>query len=205
MNLNDFHALIDDFANEGGVQDTRIPTLVRQAALFLERNYNFQYMKAQVTLTFATAEDPVAVSLGRRVKTIISGEVREFETLVGIKQVAFTSDPHAILDDEEFEQKLPVLKFVDANSETWIKPLVPLTEDIDIHVWLVVLTAWPTNNFADFEHPLIDRAEDVLLARSIMNLGSVTKDPELQQFYQAQYQEGLKTLLDSDFAFSIEE
>lgn len=206
MDLAEFHTLLDDFADEGGVQETRIPTVVRQSVLFLERNNNFEYMKAQQTVTFALAEDPVAVDLGLYVKTILSGEVRTLGTTAGIKPVAFTRDPHAVLDDEEFEGKLPVLMYVDNLGSTWIKSLLALSADIDIHIHFVKRTSdWPVVSFGGYSHPLIDRAEDVLLARSVIQLASVTKDPELKEFYQTQYQEGLKSLLDSDFAFSIEE
>lgn len=206
MNLAQFHTLLDDFSDEGGLQDGRIPTLVRQAVLHFERNYNFQYMKRTTTLSFPIAAEPVMQSLGKFVKAIMSIEVRDPGTTKGLKRVAITEDSHAVLDDQEFEEKFPVLKMVASTGDTLIAPMVAMTAAKDLHVWYVSTTTdWPVDHFDLYTHPLIDRAEDVLLARCMVQMSSVTKDPELLQFYQGLYQEGLKTLLDSDFAFTIEE
>jgi hypothetical protein len=64
---------------------------------------------------------------------------------------------------------------------------------------------WPTATYTGYTHSLINMAEDVLLAKSITNLARTTRDPELLEMWLMELQSALKTLLDSDLVFSLED
>lgn len=200
MNLEEFHTLVDDEAGEGGAVNQQIPGCVRRAVRWLERNYDFRYMEQTFTFNITTANDPAPINLGAFVKNISGGEVREAGSIVGTKLVKFTRDRFAVLDDEEFEGKLPVLVYGDGQDNTWIKVLLPVTTAFDLAVTIIQYTNnWPTTGFISYLHPLLDRGEDVLLARTLYNLSRTTRDPELRALAEADFTTAIKTLLDSEF------
>jgi hypothetical protein len=64
MNLETFHGDISGALRRGSSLDTLIPSTTRQAALWLEQNYTFRYMKrfGRVTIN-PTATAPERIEL----------------------------------------------------------------------------------------------------------------------------------------------
>lgn len=206
MDLAEFHTMVDSLAGEAGSVDAHIPAVVRHARLWLERNYNFEYMRRITLVNFPINADPPPNNIGKFIKGFGDGEVRKTGSIEGIQKIKFTKTQFVMLDDEEFNEKYPVWYFKDATGATFIKPLVAITEPLTLVFDLFQMTDdWPSTTFTGYEHPLIDMAEDVLLAQSMLNLAAVTRDPELQQFYEAKFQTGLKTLIDAEFIFTYED
>lgn len=204
MNLEEFHTMVDRMSSEMGASDALIPDAVRHAVMFLERNWDFVYMSEEVTVQYLAASPfPTSLTLGNRVKKVMSGETRIPGGVDGINEIALVKTPHVQLDDMEFEDKLPVLIKPSHVSPTEYvaQPLLRTSADVDLHFWLLRYTSWPLDNFDAFNHFLIDAAEDVLASQSLLALAAMNRDEGLAQFYSPKRVEELKTLIRADLLF----
>jgi len=118
-----------------------------------------------------------------------------------VNEISIVGTPHVTLDDMEFEDKLPVYVYTDATGETYARPLLRTTGDVDLHFVVLNYTTWPISAYDAFTHVLIDRAEDILASQSLLALSAMNRDEGMAQFYSPKRAEELKSLLRADLLF----
>lgn len=192
MNLGDFHEVVSSALARGTALDEQIPSFVRQAARWLERNYTFNYMKQFVGVSIDVSEldTPRYIELGAQVPKAIpffrwvmgDGSYQKCDRVEASDQDSLTDATAA----------LPPTGFWLDGVRRLVLNQTP-TEDLEGELRLDRYTAWSTDD--DFEHWLIDYAEDVLLARTMIHLGARTKDRKLMEFYAPLFKDGITGLL----------
>jgi hypothetical protein len=201
MTLADFHATVDALLGEKGALDAEIPIAVRLAARKLERGFNFRYMREEVTKDYPASNPPTTVDLGARVKSVISGEVREDGGWEGIQEIVLLESPHVLLDSQALEDKFPIW----VKNEKLLLPLLATTVAYDLHFLIYRRSDWPLSSYGAFSHYLVDDAEDLLLAETMLNLAPVGRDADLVQYYQNLRNESVRTLTTSGFIVAHED
>ena len=201
MSLADFHTTVDSMLGEAGALDAQIPIAVRMAARKLERAFNFRYMRVELQVAYPASDPPSQIDLAIGVKSIISAETRETGGWEGISKVALVDSPHVDLTSQELEDKFPIYK----KSERYVIPLMETTSAMDIHFLLYRFSAWPTSGFGAFNSYLIDYAEDLLLAETMLHLAPVGRDADLVQYYATLRTESVKTLGATGFILNQED
>lgn len=187
MNLGEFHSEVSSFLKRGTALDSVIPTFVRQAARFLERNYNFLYMERFVETT-VVAGDRYIILPSTRVKQVNFFRWRDGE---GEFSYLRTVNPK---DQLAWGDVRPSGYWRDGSVGLVLDSVTDATLEGELQI--VEMTDWPTN--PNSEHWLIDNAEDVLLAQSMMIAATSQRDTAMYQVYLNARNEGLKTIIDSD-------
>lgn len=202
MTLEDFHTTVDTLSSEAGAVDVQIPIVVRMAARKLERAFNFRYMRAESQVTYAAAATPTQIDLGLRIKSLISCETRAVGGWEGVSKVAVVDSPHVDLTSQALEDKFVLYQ----KSERYVIPLQATESAMDLHFLFYRFSDWPTAApYNTFNSYLIDYAEDLLLAESMLMLAPVLKEPALQQFYVGLRQESVRTLGTNGFIVNQED
>lgn len=188
MNLGEFHTEVESCLARGSSLTAVVPGYVRRAARWLERNYTFQYMKQFLDLyiDLDVASTPRYIELGIGAPKKISflrwrlstGEYQNLERVEPEDLTALTTGtPDGFWLDGI--RRLVLNKTPDEN----------LTGELRIDRY----TPWPTQ--LTFQHWLLDQAEDVLLAQTLVLMAPRLRDPRMVQTYEKMRDEGLKTLL----------
>jgi hypothetical protein len=158
-------------------------------------------MREELQVAYAASDPPVQIDLAVGVKSIISAETRETGGWEGKAEVALVDSPHGILTTQELEEKFPIYR----KSERYVIPLLATTVAMDIHFLLYRFSAWPTSGFGSFNSYLIDYAEDLLLAESMLHLAPVGRDADLVQYYMTLRNESAKSLGANGFIVNQED
>lgn len=168
--------------------DALIPGYVRRAALWMERNYSFQYMHQfyllNIDLEVATTPRYVEWGPGVPKSILLFRWVNEDGEYTNLKRI----DPRA---QNALVSGTPSAYWLDG-----IRRIVLATtpdENLNGELQLVKYTPWPAEE--TFTHWLIDRAEDVLLAQTLMLMATRLRDDRLIATWKATRDEGLDTLI----------
>lgn len=183
MNLGEFHTLVSDSLRRGTAQDALIPNQVRLAALWLERNYTFSYMKQFRLLQLASGDRTISLPSNKIVKAVdmirLIGDDGVYTELTKVhpRDLSGLSDT--------------IRSFWMAGANTLVLDSTP-TEDMSGEAVLVEYTDWPTAD--DSKHPLIDLAADVLLNQTLIFMAAFLRDPNMIAVYKTLRDEALNTL-----------
>lgn len=197
--LAEFKAIVSAEANQGTRLDSYIPTVIKRAAKFIERNYNFLYMERfeELTLDLSAASPRFVPWPGDQTKKI--NFVRYGETVSGSDQIRYVFlhhvDPIDILSVKSGSPQ----GYWQTGDETGARFLVLDqigTEDLTLEVHSVAYSTWPTADTA--EHWLINHAEDVLLAQTMRMLSTYANEPDWFSAYKTMWTEGIRTLTIAD-------
>lgn len=187
------HTLISETLNRGSRYDAYIPSRVRQAALWLERNYSFKYMERYVSFTAtATGAEPRILPMPSAVKKI---DFIRFGPYDNDWHYLTLVDPRDVIDTEPDENGRPSGYWLDGMDHIWMDAAPE--EDMVGEMSYVQYTTWPT----DYTQTnwLVTYGEDVLLARAMVHLAPVVRmSPLLVQEYNALLTDGLRTLVGAD-------
>lgn len=185
MNLETFHTLVRNSIARGTSMDDMIPLAVRQAVRWLERNYSLGYMHKFKTFTLlSSGADPRIVAMPHaRVKA-----VKFLRLLLPTGQYAYLTQVMGQEVDSP-EGDIPAGYWVEG-ERLWLD--TPPKEDFPAELLWVEYTEWPTVGTA--EHWLLNHAEDVLLAQTVLQLGPQLRDDKLMGLYKGLRDEGLRTL-----------
>lgn len=187
QSIGDFHTTVRTWLKRGTALDDTIPTAVRMAARFLERNYTFMYMKQWFEVTVEADDRYITLpsNLFRQVNFFrFRNTENEFRTIRRINPLQQTS----------ISEDTPSGFWRDGATRLILDAATP--EELTGEVQAVVLTDWPTN--LNSTHWLIDVAEDVLLAQTLMYSGFGQRDVAMYQMYKTIRDEGLQTLVQSE-------
>ena len=187
MNLGEFHALVSRSLNRGTSQDANIPTSVRQAVRWIERNYTFQYMKRWVEGSInVTVDNPYIITLYElRPKAIEAFRLIDPET-------------GRFRDLKRIDPKQRTSRIVGTPSGYWLDGVNSIILDaipeqnLSYEMHLTQYTALPTDT--DFVHWLFDNAEDLLLFCTLWYLSISLRDDRMATSYKLFRDEAIKTL-----------
>lgn len=196
MILGDFHEMVDLSLGRGSAVTDLIPSFTRQAVRWMERNHTFAYMQQFVLLELdvSALDTPRYIELGPGAPKAIpffrwvgdDGYYAKVERISPADQ-DFLADATAA--------KPPTGYWLDGIARLVLNATP--TEDLSGELRLDRYTSWPVEN-DDFEHWLMDYAEDVLLAQTLLGLSARLRDPKLRETYKEMRDEGLHTLLRAD-------
>lgn len=191
MDLQTFHQLVADTALRGGSLASFIPVATRQAVLWTERNYTFQYMRRYATfLVDKDSPEPRAISFpNERVKGIdLLRLVMDDGCLVGLRKV----DPQEITFRTEGR---PTAFWLDGTDFIWFdkKPVESYSGEIVYNE----RSNWAALGNSD-THWLLTHAEDFLLYQTMLQISPYMRDPTLQTIYKPLRDEALRTLILDD-------
>jgi len=191
MNLGEFHSLVSESLNRGTSLDARIPSKVRQAVRWIERNYTYQYMRRWLSGTIDTSlPDAEVIPLYQLYPKAIEA-VRLWPS----------DNPRSQFHDlKRIDPKERTSRTTDV-SGYWLDGVNSIILDgtptdvsgsIPYEIHLHQYTAWPTDT--NYEHWLIDNAEDMLLYTTLFYMGVSLRDSRMIADYKALRDEAQQTL-----------
>lgn len=191
LTVSDFHSLVSDEANRGTTLDGYIPSAVRRLVQFLERDYSYQYMHRFNLLTvYANANQPRAVAFPNDyVKSI---EFLRFRKSDGKYVKMLQIQPGE--DIEWNDSSLPRAYWLDGTSYLWLDSIG--SDNLEFEISYYEYTDWPSDTSQT--HWLLNHAEDVLLAGTMMFLGPYAREPEWMQTYKSIFDAGLLAMKQAD-------
>lgn len=190
MILSEFHTLVSEAIGRSTAYDNQIPGYVRRAARMLERNYNLQYMNVYSTFEIdAEAEEPRLIQMPASMKRDrLIRIVQSDGTYNDLRKI----DPH---DIKVLRTELPSAYWLSGDDKIWLAQAP--AEDYSAEIYWTRYTTWPTDPGG--EAWLLDNADDVLLAETMVLMAPHLKDPDLISLWQGNLQLCVKTLVDADF------
>lgn len=194
MNLGTFKAQIAANIRRGNSLDAQIPTFIRQAAQWIERNQTLSYMKrmVEVNIDLTTSSTPRFIELqGTRIKGIIW-----FRWLSADGRYIYLKSRSAP-DFGYAEEATPRYYWLDGVSRI-VLAATP-TENLAGELMVARYTDWPTEDAA--EPWLLKNAEDVLEARTMMNFGKYVRDPQVVDAWRTILDDSLAGLYAADAEF----
>lgn len=192
MTLAEFHARISRALRRGTSQDDIIPDVVSEAALFLEQNYSFKYMRRVVQVTI----DPLGMAPERI--DVPSDHIKSwrFIRVVGPAN-AYSSAPYRYLKRVEAEDVTalslgcPLGYYLDGDTQIVLDAVVKESTKLDIA--FVEYTNWPTDTTASPR--LLKIGHNLLRAQTLMQFSMDTRDPRLLALLKQMRDEALVALL----------
>lgn len=205
--LGEFNTLLRDTVRLGTRVDSLILASVRQAVLWLERNYDFRYMKQEEVQFYnpTTARGPYALANVPKVVRSV-GTYESPTDLTKIYWMQRVQDK----DVDNYPTERPLAYYVKNNS-------IYLNAVPDAVYYGVVnyfkystFPAITTSNMYSSTDPslwLVTYGEDLLLQQALMMLAIALKDVELGASARALRDEALRTLLlaEDEFTYSDED
>lgn len=184
MKLGEFHELISKSLKRGTTLDDLIPTKVAQAALWLERNYNFTYMEKFKLFEIANGDRFVEFP-NARIKGVLW--IRLLYEDGSILRLLY-KDPKSV---SNLLQGEPASFYRVGVTGLVVLP-VP-GQDFAGEAMFIEYTDWP--RALDSEHPLLTLANDVLQAQTLMLFAPQLRDPRMFAMYKEVRDEGVRTLI----------
>ena len=204
--LGEFHTLVRDSINLGDSIDARILAAVRQAVLWLERNYNFRYMHHSDIFFFAppSVAGPIYAAATGQGPYQLQGLPKKVDTVYTWES---TSDSSTLYFLERIQKE-------DADTVETCRPFSYYTEGDGPYFYIGQLpdivyygyfkywgySTWPaltavTMYTSAATHWLVTYAEDLLLHQTMMQLAPILRDPEMGASAKPLRDEALRTLL----------
>jgi hypothetical protein len=193
--LAEFTAQIKGNIRRGSSQDANIPGWIRKGALWIERNHTLQYMMkfAEVDIDPDVDEDIRYVTLlDTRIKAV---KMFRWVNTDGTFAYMSLKDPQ---DYVNVETGQPAGYWLDGVSRI----VLSSTPDSVLHGELHIsrYSAWPTADSA--HHWLLDFAEDVLEARTMMNFAKSVRDAEAYTYWKGEFDLNLPDLYSAEYELS---
>lgn len=194
-------AIIDGEVNQGTRLTSALPTYLRRAFIFMERNYNFLHMErfAEIQLDLS-AENPRFLAFpSNRAKSVKFIRYRQANptgsdqyNLIYLNSV----DPITINTIEPASK--PSAYWLTGSEEGQVYAVLDQvgTENIDFETHYLEFSTFPAT--ATAEHWLFTYAEDALVAKTMQMLAPYANEPDWIEAYQQQWDEGIRTLTLAD-------
>lgn len=186
MKLSELHTLVSSAVARGTTLDATIPNFVRMAARWIERNRTYKYMERFGDFAFDTTAD-----YPRRI-TFPTDRVKRFNFLRGVNSDGSFQNQKQIDPQElnSIEEGMPKSFWMDGVNYL-VFDKTP-DEDYAEEIAWEEYTAWPTDD--DSENWLLRNAEDLLLARTMMNLSPFLRDKKVADYWTELFQSSLITV-----------
>ncbi len=179
MTKVEFEQVIRDLCLRGNTLDSIIPVQIQSAIAFVERRYNFRAMQHYSALAIT---EPVI------------GLPSQFKAMVWVR-IEVDDDWQYLTLSEPMTRSC-----IEIPDRYWIR------NDKELHLWPSPdqtydgqMLCYRYTSWAD-DHWLLDRAQDVLLAKTMLNMLPVLRDDNqmVAQHWQAQFADGLQLLVESE-------
>lgn len=193
ITLGQFHSLVSAELRRGTVHDAVIPDYVRRAARWMERNHTFQYMRRFQSLTIdADATEPRAITLPCS-STLFKG-ITFFRLVPDDGDYIYLTkiDPRSVSTPEPDDDGTPKAYWLDGLDYIWLDRAPE--EDYNAEMYSVQYTDWPTDTSVSTLW-LLNSAEDVMIAQTILQMGPLLRDDQSMGRWKAIRDEALRTLL----------
>lgn len=189
MRLGEFHQMVSAELKRGSSLDAVIPSKVRQAVRFLERNAPMKHMETWFDLVL-DRDDQLAQ---------FPWQFRHFRWM-RYKQI--TSDGFLYLKSVNGEDLFPwddysvPMSYLQIGYEA-IRFNRPAPDRLALEGVVYKFTDWQTTQ-PQFSHFLLTNAEDLLLHQTLITMAVYLKDARMLQFYKPLRDESLKALFAMD-------
>ena len=203
MSLADFYSRVSAEINRGAAYDGDIPYYCRLAVRWIERNWSFTYMERFVRFSLkADATYPRSFSIPPGLKDIrfvrlfpatldTNGDLDISQTETGTAIPLYQVEPGEI---KTIRTGVPEAFWRDGYEYFWLDK-VP-AEDYIGQMTYYRYTEWPEDTS---ETPLLlEHGEDLLLARTIIQMAPRLRNPVLRDMYMPIFAEGLRTMIQAD-------
>lgn len=192
--LADFQTVVRGAVRRGTSLDVEIGTATRRAIEFIEKNFNLPYMRKKLTQS-VTSSISITGDDGQYLKSVQFVRWQDSDGFwYWIRQI----DPDQLVSNEGttpsgYEHTIEAdglgalthtLTF-DAAFET----------ATTVEVMIYRFTKVDLTNAGDSSIWLVNNAESALLARTMLNLAPIMREPQVMQMYQMLWQEEQKTLI----------
>jgi hypothetical protein len=194
--LADFYTLVNQSALRGTALDAQIPGATSRAIEFIERNYNLPYMRRTTTKS-VTNELVIDGDDGQNLKSI---QIVRWQDDDSNWRRIVQIDPDQLLSSDA-EWAAGYEHFINTTTAGvtthTLRFDAAFTEATDVEVMFWKMTRIDLTNPSAADVWLVNNAQDTLLARTMVNLAPIMREPQLMQMYQQLYMEGVKTLVGS--------
>lgn len=197
MTLLLFYAEVSRAIRRGTSVDTLIPDWASNAALWLEQNYTFQYMKRTLdTELDPLAADPNLITLEDRVKKVefVRARSRQNADVFGYLQKV-EAGQIASIDEGD-----PSYYWMDGMEEIWLDAKVQTA--LTMQVRGAFYTDWPTDTAA--VPSLLRYYKNLLKAQTLIESAIDLKDERMVQAYNIQFERALTAVLVAEEEFARE-
>lgn len=194
MTITEFLDVVRAATLRGNALDSQIGYAFRQAVGFIERNYNFPYMRSIITQSVTTG----VLLTGDEAKYLKAIQRVRWQDSSGNWQSIVQIDPDQLVSDEGDNPS--GYEYFETTDSTGAKT-VTLTFDVAFEDATTVELLCYSYTEVDLGNPgnqgiwLINHAEDALLHRTMINLAPVLRDATVLQMYQQLWMESSKTLI----------
>lgn len=196
--LSDFFQVVNGAVLRGNALDNQIPHATRRAIQFLEQNYNFRYMRRLITKN-VTSEVLLDGDEGLLLKKVEFVRWDNCGAWQWIRQV----DPDQVVSNEGLWPS-GYLHFTETQSGGGLHQRLvfdaPFEAATDVELACYFFTKVDLLNPSDDTIWLVNNAENVLLARTMINLAPIMREPQIMQMYMTLFEAEIKTLVGADDA-----
>lgn len=189
--LGELHTTISSALARGTALDAQIPTYLRQAARWVERNQTYQYMRKNgIVLVDLASDYPQVVQVPNPNWKSIDGVRLIPPEAVGATRSYYQIGKVNPNDISFLESGLPNGYYLNG-TEQLVLNRTPL-EALSVEIFWTEFTSWPTAPQAT--NWLLLNGEDLLLNQTLIMMGNYLRDPRMIQTYISQRDEAIKTL-----------
>ena len=193
--LSNFYTLVSQSVLRGTALDAQIPGAVSRAVEFIERNYNLPYMRHTLTKS-VTNEFVIDGDAGQNLKSIQIVRWQDQSAWRRIVQI----DPDQLLSSDAnwaagYEHFVNTTTAGITTHTLRFDAAFAVATTVEVMFWKMTQIDLANPSVADVW--LVNNAQDTLLARTMVNLAPIMREPQLMQMYQQLYMEGIKTLVGS--------
>lgn len=188
MNLGEFHTLVSNSLRRGTAQDSYIPSQVKLAVQWLERNYTFLYMEVFRLLQLAEGDRTITLPTNTVVKSI------KFLRLIDADSAYIPLNmiqPHDLIGLRTSSSPIVPSAFYRVGMNILVLDAVPGSA-LNGEAVFYEYTDWPTAN--DSQHDLLNMAADLLLHQTLMMMAAFLRDPAMLQVQKLLRDEALNTM-----------
>lgn len=189
----DFQTSVREAVRRGNSLDIEIASASKRAVEFIERNYNLPYMRKVLTQN-ATDEVRITGEDGNYLKSV---QYVRWANPCGWQRIV-QIDPDQLLSAEGlwpagYEHLVENAGV--GNTEHVLKFDAPFETATDVEILIFRFTRIDLTNPSDANIWLVNNAEGALLARTMINMAPIMREPQVMQMYQMLWQEEQKTLI----------
>jgi len=189
--LSTIHTDVKAAIARGTAWDSQIPGWVRRAARWIERNNDLPYMKIYASFAIdADAPEPRLITLPTELKSFGDDGFVRIVNADGTFSYLSNLAPQT---QKEILVEPPQFFWLSGHNEIWLNSTPE--EDLSCEIYYVRYSTWPTLDTAT--HWLIDNAEDLLIAQTMVMMAPSLRDISVLQLWKGLRDEALATVVRS--------
>lgn len=191
VTVGDFYTTLRNAHGRGNEFDSVQDGVTRRAVRLIEQNYTLSYMRRFVS--FQLQANTRAVPQPDRVKEIEFIRVKLGDSKSNDYRYLHYVHPKMIEEKGigSDDDRVPLAFWLDSDQYIWFDGAP--SSDENLEMYYTQYSEWPTNTSET--HWLLNNAEEVLLAQTMIGMAPFLRDPEVVQLWTQQRDLAMKTLL----------